>query len=297
MMDWDDYRIFAAVVAQGSVRGAAQALSVNASTVTRRLDRLEAKLGASLFIRSTKGLAITTEGVAVAQRVEAIDELIQELENDVKGRDQRMSGRIRIALPDVLATHLLLPKFAAFTRLYPDINLELLPGYQHIDLENAKVDIAIRATNDPPEAMVGRRIGPVALAAYASQGAYQAYCDRTDSSGVFWVDWADDSEVAKRYAQLRDEYFPGVKVAIRCDQIEMQRAAILADIGIGILPCFVGEQDARLVRLRAMPVELVADLWVLTHPASRSVRRIQIFLAFLRDTLSEQAETLAVGPD
>lgn len=294
-MDWDDYRIFAAVVAQGSVRGAAQTLGVNASTVTRRLDQLEAKLGVSLLIRSTRGLTITTEGVDVAQRVEAIDALINQLEIEVKGRDQRMSGRIRIALPDVLATHLLLPEFAGFTALYPDINLELLPGYQHIDLESAKVDIAIRATNDPPETMVGRRIGPIAVGAYASGASDHAGFDAARIKGAAWVDWADTSEVSARYAYLRDQYFPDVKVAIRCDQIEMQRAAILANIGIGILPCFVGDADRRLVRLDVMPVEVVADLWVLTHPASRSVRRIQVLLAFLRDTLAGQAETLAVG--
>jgi DNA-binding transcriptional LysR family regulator len=294
-MDWDDYRIFAAVVAQGSVRGAAQALGVNASTVTRRLDHLEAKLGVSLLIRSTSGLTITTEGVDVAQRVEAIDTLIHQMEIDVKGRDQRMSGRIRIALPDVLATHLLLPELTGFTDLYPDINLELLPGYQHIDLESAEVDIAIRATNDPPETMVGRRIGPIAVGAYALGTSEKAPIDSAEIKGVAWVDWADTSEVSARYAHLRDRYFPGVKVAIRCDQIEMQRAAILADIGIGILPCFVGDADRRLVRLKAMPVEVVSDLWILTHPASRSVRRIQVLLAFLRDTLAGQAEMLAVG--
>ncbi len=59
MADWDDYRYFAAVARNGSVRGAATRLGVNASTVTRRLDALEDRLGVMLFTRSQRGLQIT----------------------------------------------------------------------------------------------------------------------------------------------------------------------------------------------------------------------------------------------
>ena len=71
-MDWDDYRYFAALAEAGSVRGAANELGVNASTVTRRLESLETALGVSLFKRTGRGLNITTEGVEVAQRLDEV---------------------------------------------------------------------------------------------------------------------------------------------------------------------------------------------------------------------------------
>ena len=302
-MDWDDYRYFSAIVERGSVRGAAQQLGVNASTVTRRLEQLEETLGVSLFIRSNKGLAITTEGVEVAQRTEAIASQFRVMEAAVKGRDQRVAGRIRVVIPDILANRLLLPDLSVFTELYPDIDLALLPGYQALDptrvVATDRADIVVRATDTPPETMIGRRIGPVALAAYASRNFLSQQGNSSDGSlsldGLPWVDWVGEGEVAQRYRKLRDRYFPQVKVAIRCDQIEMQRAALLSDIGMGILPCFVGNADARLERLQQMPIVSAPDLWILTHPASRSVRRIQLFLAFLRDTLISHAEILADG--
>jgi DNA-binding transcriptional LysR family regulator len=291
-MDWDDYRYFVAVVERQSVRGAAGLLGVNASTVTRRLDRLEEELGVLLFIRSPRGLTITTEGVEVAQRTEQIADQFRVMASALKGRDQRIAGRIRIAVPDVLASRILLSAFPAFTMRYPDIDLELIPGYQNIDLEAAQADIVIRVTNDPPESMIGRNYGPLALAAYA---APEFKKKNVNLDAVAWVDWASESEVARFYEQLRQEFFANVKVAIRCDQIEMQRAAIVAGIGMGVLPCFVGDSDPELVRQTAMPVQPGPELWILTRPASRSVRRIQLFLAFLRDTLVDQADAFAAG--
>ncbi|NKC01387.1 MAG: LysR family transcriptional regulator [Pseudomonadales bacterium] len=293
-MDWDDYRYFTAVVEHGSVRGAAKRLGVNPSTVTRRLDRLEGELAVSLFIRSPNGLIITTEGVEVAQRTEQIAHQFRIMESTVKGRDQRISGRIRMAVPDVLASRILLSEFPVFTELYPDIDLELIPGYQNIDLQSAQADIVIRATNEPPESMIGRSYGPLALAAYATPAFQEKH---KNLAAAAWVDWAGDTEVARSYDRLRQEFFANVKVAIRCDQIEMQRAAIVAGIGMGVLPCFVGDIDPDLVRLTAMPVQPGPELWILTHPASRSVRRIQVFLAFLRDTLLGQADAIASGLD
>ena len=298
-VDWDDYRFFSEIAEHGSVRGAAGALGVNASTVTRRLEQLEDNLGVSLFKRSNRGLSITTEGVEVAQRTEQIAAQFRIMEAAIKGRDQRIAGRIRIVVPDILATRLLLPDLSVFTELYPDIDLELMPGYQALDpsvvVASDAADIIVRATDNPPETMIGRRIGPIALAGYASREFAERHQDLDVTSGLPWVDWAGPGEVAQQYENLRERYFPGVKVAIRCDQIEMQRAALLSNIGMGILPCLVGNSDSRLVRLQQMPVMAGPNLWVLTHPASRSVRRIQLFLAFLRDTLVGHAEVLAEG--
>ncbi|MEE2785121.1 MAG: LysR family transcriptional regulator [Pseudomonadota bacterium] len=296
-MDWDDYRYFTAVAARGSVRGAAQILGVNASTVMRRLDQLEESLGVSLFRRSPRGLAITTEGVEVAQRTDVIARQFRIMESTIKGRDQRVAGRIRIALPDVLASRLLLKDLAVFNQLYPDVDLELIPGYQSIDLDEAQADIVVRVTDSPPESMVGRRIGFVAFGAYTSGEFRRTHPDFDIKRGLPWVDWAGQGEVAAHYQTLRLQYFQDVKVAIRCDQIEMQLAAILAGIGMGVLPCFIGEPDSRLERLNNMPIQPGPEIWILTHPASRSVRRIQLFLAFLRDTLAGYKDVLEAGVD
>ena len=205
-MDWDDYRFMESIARQGSVRGAAQALGVNASTVTRRLEGLEQRLGVLLFSRSQQGLKITDEGVEVVERLQQIGDQLRDIEVSLKGRNQRLEGRIRLAIPDVLAVNFLLSELAEFTNTYPRIDLELMPGYQNLDLARGETDIAIRATETPPEAMVGRPLARVALAAYGSRRYVEHIGDVGDGSGAAWVDWAAPGEVMTLYGQLRELY-------------------------------------------------------------------------------------------
>ena len=285
-LDWDDYRFFSAVAMNGSVRGAANQLKVNPSTVMRRLDQLESRLGVNLFTRTPQGLHITTEGVEVAQQVDEVARRLRVLESSLQGRDQSLAGSIRVAVPDVIAARFLLQDLAPFLDMYPDIDLEFLPNYVTPDMSRREVDVLISATNAPPEAMVGRQLTGLALAAYASQD----YLD-TPRPIHRWVDWVSETEVMQHIKKLRETYFPNARVHLSCDQVEMQRAAIAAGAGVGILPCFVGEAESALVRLEAMPVSPGPGLWLLTHPDLRSTRRVQFFLEYVRELFANrQAE-------
>lgn len=294
-MDWDDYRYFDAVASRGSVRAAAEALGVNASTVTRRLERLEESLGTALFLRAGQRLNITTAGIDVAQQVERIARQFDDIQSSMQGRDQRLAGSIRIAVPDVLAVNFLLADLVPFADLYPDVQLELIPRYQSVDLASDEVDVVVRATEYPPENMVGRRLAGLAVAAYATP-EFLVLHDLQGLEPVPWVDWAAPNELLARNAMLRESYFPNGRVHIRCDQIEMQRASICAHLGMGILPVFVGDADPRLQRIDLMPMQSSVTLWMLTHPNARSVRRIQIFLEYLREIFVKRAMELFNRP-
>lgn len=276
--DWDDFRVFATVARAGSVRGAAERLGVNPSTVTRRLDALEARLGVMLVTRSQRGLQVTPEGARVIERIEAVSSAIEDIDAELKGRDQRLAGRIRLALPDALTSRFLLPELSPFLEEYPEIELELLLGHQHMDLSRAAVDVAIRATENPPENMIGRPLGRIALAAYGGKAYVARHQALADPAGSAWVDWASDGEVMRLYARLREEFFPGVRVQLRCDQIMMQYRAIASDMGLGLLPCVLGDGDEALLRLPQMPPQPGPGLWLLMHPDLRGVRRVQVFV-------------------
>lgn len=291
-MIWDDFRYFVALARTGSVRGAADALGVNPSTVTRRLDALESSLGVLLFTRSPKGLQITPEGAQVVERVDQVGLQLRDIENELKGLDQRLAGRIRVAVPDVLAVSFLLADLAPFTEEYPGIDLQIMPGYQNLDLRTGQTDVAIRATDSPPEDMVGRPLCRIALAAYGSRQYIAEHEVLVDMAGAAWIDWARQGEVMSLYREQQESYFPDVHVHVRCDQISMQHACIRAHMGLGILPCLVGEQDETLMRLPHMPVLAGPNLWLLTHPDLRSARRVLLFMEFIRDVFAARQHEL-----
>lgn len=283
-MDWDDYRFFEALVQQGSVRGAAQKLGVNPSTVTRRLEHLEQALGLTLFKRSGTGIEITTSGVDVAQRVERIAREIAQLKESVKGRDQRVAGLIRVAVPESLGSELLLPHITRFASLYEDIDLELLRAPRE-DLVKLKldVDVLLQLTDHPDEAMVGRPYARPRLAVYA---ASQSEAEAT-SAAESWVEWVAPGDLGRSVVKVRQGWFADLPVRLRSESVAWVREAIAAGAGIGVLPCSVGDTASDLQRLDHIADQPGPALWVLSHPYARSVTRVQLFLAYLRDLLSE----------
>jgi DNA-binding transcriptional LysR family regulator len=297
-LNWDEFRYFAAVANTGSVRGAASELQVNPSTVTRRLDALESRLGIMLFIRSGAGLHITPEGAEFARRIDAVGAQLQTIDAQMQGRDERLEGTIRVALPDVLAVSFVLADLAEFCHQYPDIELEILPVHQNLDIAKVDFDVAILATENPPEAMVGRPLYQVALAAYGSRRYVSKHDAHHDGGGLAWVDWAGHGEVMSFYASLRETYFPQARVRIRCDQVFMQQTCVRAHMGVGLLPCYLSADtahwpdDEQLVQLPQMPVQKSPTLWLLTHPELRSARRVQLLVAFIRDLFATRQSAL-----
>ena len=221
-----------------------------------------------------------------------VDSQLRDIETQLKGLDQRLQGQLRVAMPDVLAVDFLLADLAPFTEQYPGIDLHIMPGYQNLDLRLGETDVVIRATESPPEDMIGRPLTRVALAAYGSRRYVAEHEVLLDSSNAAWIDWARDGEVMALYREQQQAYFPEVRVQVRCDQIFMQHACMRAHMGIGILPCFVGEGDESLMRLPHMPVNPGPNLWLLTHPDLRGSRRVGVFMEFVREVFARREQEL-----
>jgi DNA-binding transcriptional LysR family regulator len=138
MIDWDDVRYFLAVARGGSVRAAAERLGVNHTTVLRRTAQLEERLGAQMFERLPSGYRLTNAGEEVLQFAEQMEASSNRLETRVFGRDQGVRGLLRVTLAPPLATHLLMPDFAEFARLHPEIEMEILsigePCLEHVGM-------------------------------------------------------------------------------------------------------------------------------------------------------------------
>src|ERR1700722_1830109 len=148
MIDWDDIRYFLAVARGGSVRAAAEGLGVYHSTVLRRIAELEKRLGAQMFEKLPSGYRLTAAGEEVLELAHQMEASSHLLETRVFGRDQSVRGLLRVTLAPPLATHLLMPDFADFARLHPDIEMEILSYGELANLTNREADVAIRVVYD-----------------------------------------------------------------------------------------------------------------------------------------------------
>ncbi len=148
MIDWDDVRYFLAVARGGSVRAAAERLGVNHSTVLRRIAQLEERLGVHMFEKLPSGYRLTAAGEEVLEFADQMETSSHQLETRVFGRDENVRGLLRVTLAPPLATHLLMPDFADFARLHPDIEMDILSSGELANLTNREADVAIRVVYD-----------------------------------------------------------------------------------------------------------------------------------------------------
>src|SRR5262245_44529520 len=165
-IEWDDLRFVLAVAAEGSLAGAARVLGVNHTTVLRRVNAFEERLGVRLFERLPAGYTLTTEGAELIEAARLMEDTVTSLERRLVGRDRKLAGTIRVTTTDTLAGSILPGILADFRRQHPGIALELATSNMVVSLSKRAADVAIRPAENPPEALVGRRVSSVAFALY-----------------------------------------------------------------------------------------------------------------------------------
>lgn len=159
--------VFVRVVDAGDFSGAARALGLSPSAVSKLVSRLEARLGAKLFRRSTRRLALTPEGEAFHARAQVILADIEAAEREAGG-SQSPSGRIRISSSASYVTHILAPILPTFLARYPEISIDIFQSDALVDLIADRTDIAIRAGPLADSTLVARPLGKTELIAAAS---------------------------------------------------------------------------------------------------------------------------------
>jgi DNA-binding transcriptional LysR family regulator len=291
MIDWDDVRYFLAVARGGSVRAAAERLGVNHATVLRRIAQLEERLEAQMFEKLPSGYRLTAAGEEVLELADQMEASSLQLETRVLGRDQSVSGLLRVTMPPPVATHLLMPDLADFARLYPDIEMEILSSGDLANLTNREADVALRVVYDRktlplnlhglkgPEVFGGIYISRDRLAAWRAGAADPIRWIVISMFGV--PDWVREGEVRATGAPFRTT------------DIEAQLMAVRQGLGITTLPCFVGDPDPLLTRVPGTDLHMYGTLWLLTQGEARKTKRVRLFTEFISRRLALRAPLLA----
>jgi DNA-binding transcriptional LysR family regulator len=283
-LDWGDLQHFVAVCTQGSIAAAAQHLQVNHSTVLRRLAALEQSLGARLFDRQPQGYVRTAAGETLWQALPQWQEQIDAAERRVRGQDESIAGVIRLTTTDTLAHALLMPVIAAFRARHPAVEVEIVVNNAFLSLTRREADVAVRGSNHPPENLIGRLVGDIQTALYASRAYLDAHGAVLDVRAADWV--APDASLAHlEQARWVLERIPAERVRVRIDSLGGMVDAVAHGLGIGLLLCPLADARAELVRLAEPEPALDTGIWVLTHPELREVARVRAFTQFLADAL------------
>lgn len=284
---WDDFRLIKAIAEARSLPAAADLIGINHSTVFRRLGQIEQALGTRLFERHRSGYVPTPAGEEMSVLAERLDADIAGFTRRLAGREILPAGELRVTTNDSLLVELLTPLFAAFMRQCPDIRLDVLLGNQALNLSKRDADVAIRATDNPPENLVGRRAARIGWALYGraadfAEGALPEEALRERP----WVSLSDQFGAFKVVQHVQRTVAPE-RVVYKLNTVLGLTEAVESGIGVGFLPCFIADKRPALVRLGPPQAGYAADLWLLTHPDLRQSPRVRLFLDFMAAELAK----------
>jgi len=290
-LSWDDLQVFLAVCRAGSISRAARDLGVNHSTVLRRIGSLEQALSARLFDRLPTGYALTASGNELAEQLAGVAERIDASHRRMVGLDEEIKGVIRVTSTDTLLRPLLMPLFAQFRARHPQVQLQVVVNNTFLSLTRREADVAVRGSNKPPENLVGRRVGAIRTALYASK-AYLKSVGRgaTMDDHVFVA--PDESLAHLEQSKWLARRVDASRVAMRVDSLAAMVDAVSAGLGAGMLLCPLADARPELVQLQPPDKALDTQVWILTHPDLKQVARIRAFTGFLFDALSAHPQLL-----
>lgn len=279
-----DLEVVLALVRGGTLAQAGERLGVGASTVFRTLQRIERGLGRPLFERTRSGYVPTELAATLAEHAERLEAALEAARSSVESAPAQISGTVRITTTDTLLHGLVAPALRALRTVHPLLGYELHTGNELASLTRRDADIAVRATRRPPQHLVGKPIGPIRVAVYAARRGGVRSWEEVEAGAPDWIA-PDDALPEHPSVVWRKRHFPKTVPRYRVNSILSVLELVSLGLGVGIVPLFLAEPRGDVVRLTEPLDECETQLWLLTHPESRHLRRIGTVYTHLAEAM------------
>jgi len=289
-------RLFVEVARTKSFRGAAEALDMPNSTLSRHISELEKKIGLQLLHRSTRKVELTGAGEVYFKRCQSIVEEARIAHESLLDVVERPSGTLRVSMPVDLATGHLAPILREFAKAYPLISFEFDVTPRRVDLQSDPFDLAIRIGPPPttPSTLVARQIALLPRYLYASPDYLKAAASLTHPDDLtkhvlcIGQGATNQEEVWRTFHRGEERVNVMIASRFRMNSVGLSRALAVSGVGIAVLDTDLAREDVASGRLRRVlpkwslapvPVHAITDTRLL--PA-----RTRLFIDFIKARLS-----------
>lgn len=299
MQDLNDIVVFAAVVENNGFTAAGRALQRPKSSVSRHIDRLEARLGVRLLERSTRRVRLTEVGAEYYERCRSALAEIEDADRGVALHRAEPIGIVRVTCPTGIARYVMSRILPEFMARYPAVQVHLQASNEPADLLKDKIDVAIRARAQlQDEGVTMRRLGASRLI-FVSRPEFSAMnASPTDPAAVSELPFLSFQEGTPRPTWImRGPKGVSQRVTFRpvlwSSELDVLMAAACAGVGVALTPAEAAERliaDGRLVRL--LPDWHSEDVTVhLVFPTGRGLRpAVRVLIDFIADQFERSDE-------
>jgi len=283
--DWDDLQSFLAVARSGRLTLAARRMGVDHTTLGRRLQSLERALGANLFERHATGYSLTAQGESLLASAEAMEGLAMTIMEDLAGSSGSLSGAVRIGTPDGFGSFFLAPRIGQLAARHPDLEVQLVAMPRLFSLSKREADIAISLAQPDAGRLHGRKLTDYELGLYAARtyvAANPPIASVADLPGHRFISYIDDLLYTPELDYL-PQISRDIRPQLKSASLVAQFRAVEAGAGIAVLPCFLVDGHADLVRLLPTEVSLIRSFWLLIHSDLRHLSRVRVTAEFIAE--------------
>lgn len=286
-MDWRDLQLVSQLARHGSLTAAAQALKLAPSTISRRVDALEAELGFALFVRRRTGYAPTPQGSAFLATLAQMDDASARLERLVERQLAQLEGKVSVSAPEPLALYLC-QCLVGLNQRYPQLSVRLVHEQgQHTIGPDGGYDIGLCITPDPPESLWGWR---VSVMDYVLCGAadYVAALGSQWRAAAKWI-VLDERHASDAVGRYEREHVERDQIALEVSSRALHTEALRLGLGIGYAPRYTALTTPGLAALSEPIGALRAPVWLLSHESLRHQHHVRAVM----EHLLEAAQGLA----
>lgn len=284
--DWNDLKIFHALVSAGSMSKAARLLGIVQPTVSRRLEQLEMRIGARLVTRGADGVELTDVGERIWALVQTMQSTAGDIERVAGQADLAEAGRVRLSAPDGIASYWIAHQLPAFVEANPLIKLEistLQAGEKPVD---SFCDVMLQFTPSKRMDLVPKELATLHFVPFASQsyldtygrpdglvdvlkhrlGDLVSYAEETRDA------WPSDAQALKKM----------MKPSLTTDSSSVLLEAIRSGSIIAMAPTYIARVVPDLVHLD-LDMIIPVKLWMFYHPEQRRITRVRKVLEWLEE--------------
>jgi len=282
-MNWENLKYLLAFYRTGSLSGAANRLSVDATTVSRRLGALQSEIGAQLIEKSANGsLELTAAGLTAVSHIETVETSLDRLTSELTGARLAEEGIVRISSVPVVNTKILMPQMKRFAEQHPGIELHLASEVRNVSLTRRETDMAIRLgrPQDGGYNVTVKRIAVLEHAAYGPAGV--------TTPDLPWIMYHENMSFLPQ-ARWMAEHLKSDSdriSSVRPSDLEGVIEAVASGLGRSVIPIKIAETDQRLKRLPDPKPDLLREVWLMQHSDQAGLARMLAVSRWIEEIFS-----------